>query len=988
MSGSATTSARHRKLRASTIDMDDTESRLLDEGEISLNKKAVYEPSIPQRCRQLVCSRGWAITILVLMGLFLVLIAIIASFARPQPTVCPDVSQIKQSDTSPTTTPAPQYISTNGQSFPWKHLKLPRSVIPVSYDIHMHPNISEQTFKGKVTILADVAEATDFIVFHIKDLKIPHFSVQSKKSGQTILTSEYLEYKHAEQFYIKLKVKLQRGEQIQLDVTFEGQLIEKLSGFYRSVYKTLSGEERAIATTHFEPTDARAAFPCFDEPEFKAMFTMNMVRDGSHISLFNMPLRQTEPLGGNGLVVDRFEESVKMSTYLVAFVICDYANISKTMDNGVKVTVYTPPEQIDQAQFALEGAVKALKYYNDFFGVPYPLPKQDLVAVPDFAAGAMENWGLIIYRMTAILYDEKVSSLANKQWVAVVVAHELAHQWFGNLVTMEWWDDLWLNEGFATYVQYIGADIIDETFKMQDQFVLEVQSAMYLDSFSNSHPIHVPVNDPSQINEIFDKISYSKGASILHMLATFLGEDNFKSGLTAYLKKHKYGNARTNDLWAALQEASHDIGVDVTAIMDTWTKQMGYPVVTLAKQNGQLVLTQEHFLLNSQAVDDSGEFTSPYSYKWYIPFSMTTSVNSGSATTVWMNMSSVSIPYPEGITWIKGNPNVTGFYRVNYDSDMWKMISQQLLADHKVFTAADRAGYIDDAFTLVRAGKLSLKTALDLTKYLEKETDYIPWRTAIDNLNFIEHLIYYKEIFSTYKKYMLKLINPLVTSLGWKDTGSHLQRFLRGHILHLGVDLGNKEVIAKGKELFQKWKTDPASLSPNLKNVVYKAGVENGDEADWQFCWDQYNATNVPSEKAKLLNAMTYTKDVRQIELYLGYSLDKLKVRSQDSISVITGLASSPSGQLRAWRFLEQNYDELYKRYGVGSFQFPNLVKGVTGSFRTEFDYNEVKSFFSTREVGSAKRAVQQTLEKINMNINWMKNHEQEITDWLKENAS
>ena len=213
-------------------------------GELSLNKKAVYEPSVPQRCRQLVCSRGWAITILVLMGLFLVLIAIIASFARPQPAVCPDVSQSKPAGSSPTTTPAPPYVATNGEPFPWKHLHLPRSIVPLKYDIHMHPNISEQTFKGKVTILADVVTETDFIVFHIKDLKIPHFSVQSKKTRQTILTSEYLEYKRAEQFYIKLKVKLQREEQIELEVTFEGDLKDKLSGFYRSVYKTLSGEER------------------------------------------------------------------------------------------------------------------------------------------------------------------------------------------------------------------------------------------------------------------------------------------------------------------------------------------------------------------------------------------------------------------------------------------------------------------------------------------------------------------------------------------------------------------------------------------------------------------------------------------------------------------------------------------------------------------------------------------------------------------------
>ncbi|KAK3598030.1 hypothetical protein CHS0354_042397 [Potamilus streckersoni] len=431
----------------------------------SLHRKAVYEPSVPQRCKQFVCSQSKATIVVIFIGLFLLLITLIAAFARPSQPICgSDYSKIKEHDT-PENVRSEDYVATNGKPFPWKNVRLPDSVLPIEYNIFLHPNISLSVFQGVANILCKVQKETDFIIFHIKDLNISDYGVKLS-NGQNILVKENLEYKKNEQVYIRLERPLLTGTQFNLEVKFLGQLTGKLSGFYKSSYKTDKGEERYIATTHFEPTDARSAFPCFDEPDMKATFQVSIVREKDYITLFNTPLNRSEVYEKGSLMVDHFEKSVDMSTYLVAFVVCDYKNVTSLTKGNVKVGVYTPADQIERAQFALDSAVAILDYYDEFFGVKYPLPKADLIAIPDFAAGAMENWGLVTYRLTSILYDPIRSSASSQQWVAVVIAHELAHQWFGNLVTMKWWDDLWLNEGFASFVEYIGTDKIHAEWQM------------------------------------------------------------------------------------------------------------------------------------------------------------------------------------------------------------------------------------------------------------------------------------------------------------------------------------------------------------------------------------------------------------------------------------------------------------------------------------------------------------------------------------------
>ncbi|EDO30265.1 predicted protein, partial [Nematostella vectensis] len=436
--------------------------------------------------------------------------------------------------------------------FPHKDIRLPKDVVPTKYTLTMHPVLSGKfDFTGKAAIDIKVVKNTKYIVLHSKKLKIKSYRLVNDKKENVKIARMLLNEK-LEQLLLEPKQGLVKGQKFTIKLEFSGELSNKMAGFYKSSYKTRNGEVRNLATTQFESTDARAAFPCFDEPEFKAVFVISMIHEKGMRAISNMPQSKRVQMD-DGNVLTRFKQSVKMSTYLVAFIVSDFESTEAETPNGTKVRVWAQKEALDSTKLALSVAKNVLSYYEKFFNIPYPLPKIDLVAVPDFAAGAMENWGLMTFREHYLLSNPLSASAADKQDVAIVVSHELAHQWFGNLVTMKWWNDLWLNEGFANYVEYMGTDHFAKDWKVLDQFVSEThQVALQVDSMANTHPISVPVTNPSQITEIFDAISYNKGSSVIRMLRNFLGDKAFQKGLEHYLKKHAYGNAEADDLWQAL----------------------------------------------------------------------------------------------------------------------------------------------------------------------------------------------------------------------------------------------------------------------------------------------------------------------------------------------------------------------------------------------------------------------------------------------------
>ncbi|XP_071788649.1 endoplasmic reticulum aminopeptidase 1-like [Asterias amurensis] len=1003
---------------ADQLDFQDSSSFRDDEGYLNprIQSAGSHGGRIMRFSKERACTKRSAVLLLCVVLLAIFVIAVIASLARPQcmpPLQKPSVKVEATEETKTTsysvattsaatkeptatvisvTTKSPA-IATNGELFPWTDIRLPETTKPVHYELDMVTNLSNFKVTGSVNITFRCTTGVNSIVMHTKSMNLTSPERLQTLGGSAPAVTKMLIYEAHEQVYFEFSNALKPSTEYSIIISFSYKLSETLAGYYRSSY-TEKGSQRFLATTQFEPTSARQAFPCFDEPQLKATFSMKMTRDKNLLSLFNTELLKTTLIDDNS-EQDVFKTTVKMSTYLVAFVVCDFAKISNITSSGTNISVYTNPEKIGQAHLALDVLQKTIPFYESFFGVEYPLSKQDMIAIPDFSAGAMENWGLITYREASILYQEGVTSSGRKEWIVQTVTHELAHQWFGNLVTMEWWNDLWLNEGFASFVMFLGSDNYNKEWKMMDQFtVFTTQNALWVDSHGNSHPISVDVKDPSEINAIFDGISYDKGSAIIRMLKDYLPDNVFQKGLQSYLKKFQFSNANTNDLWNSISEVANDGAVgSLSDMMDTWTLQMGYPVVNLTRKGPQVCATQEHFL-HSPNVKPSPDFPSPYNYRWIIPLTYFTSDAMSEKKTKLMDKSQTEVRFNLDINvrWIKANMNQSGFYRVNYDVDNWNALINQLKEDHTQLTAADRANLVDDAFSLAWADKLSHSIPLDMSLYLLKEHEYGPLSAAVSNLNKIGSVMRSTKGYSSFVAYMLKLLTPQIDHInqtGWDAETTHLGGFLKTTVLSSAVHLGHPETVEHTKTLFRKWKEHGTLVSADLRAIVYCSGIVHGTRDDWDFGWKKYNTTLAASEKTVLLRALSCTYDPFLINRYLHWSLDEDKISSQNTGTVIAAVAGNPAGAHAALTFVIENWDILIERYEDSPFEISQIIKSVTSRISRQFEYDQASQFFISHfnDSNTGKRAVQQALENMKSNILWLSTHEVEVTNWFEANT-
>ncbi|XP_045130839.1 endoplasmic reticulum aminopeptidase 1-like isoform X6 [Portunus trituberculatus] len=942
-----------------TLGSDSDISRSPNESGFMVNKRAMYEPGAV-----MVCSQKRACCVVSMGFAAIIAVALIVAFTKP---------------------------ATNGEEFPWTDVRLPFHVRPLYYNISLHPNLTTRHVEGHVTIKLTAIEETTAIIIHGHDLNITDYSL-NKKYGKPIEILKFLVYPPHQQLYLGLNEILRRGSNYTLRLKYKTTLKEGLEGFYLSSYINADGERRYLATTHFEPTSARAAFPCFDEPHMKAQFFLSLVREPQHIALFNMPLQDSVPLQDTGLVMDSFEESKIMSTYLVAFVVCDYKSVSNMTRHNISLSVYAPPTMIDQAGYALQVASHIFDFYQDFFGIKYPLPKQDLIAIPDFGAGAMENWGLITYRETALMFDANHTSSWAQQGVAVVIAHELAHQWFGNLVTMSWWSDLWLNEGFASFMENIGTKAAQPGWAMEEQFLVDkMQPALALDALLASHPISTPVKDPAQIESIFDTISYKKGASIISMLESFIGHKMLAEGLQLYLRENEFGNAATDDLWAALTKVTkkHNNELDIKGIMDTWTLQAGFPLVSVTLQDGHILATQARFVVCEENVTDPNEpLNTTIGYRWHVPLTYITSEQPHEQAMHWMNLSDVEFEVGKDVKWVKFNVGQRGFFRVSYDAAGWAGLISLLRNNHTALSSADRANLVDDIFTLVKAGTINGSLALELSLYLKNETRYIPWHTALEHLFQWVRLLFNYPAHTQMLQYIHTLIIPHYKRIGWNNTGTHLERLLRSKILSAAVYCGDTHAIQEAKRMFHDWRINGTFIHPNLRAVVYRTGVRYGTEEDWRHCWKVYNTSTIPSEKKLMLKAMAQTQNPWLMQQFLEYTLDSTKIRQQDVLTVLQEVSKNPSGRFPAWRMVRQHWAQISRQFGQGSFTIGSIIKAVTSTFTSAFDLGEVESFFKDVSVGSGERALAQALETIRLHIQWHEHNLDDVSHWLNQRVT
>ncbi|XP_038059701.1 putative aminopeptidase-2 [Patiria miniata] len=894
---------------------------------------------------------------------------------------------------------------------PWESTRLPETLRPISYDLKVRTDLTNSIFTGSVSVLVECLQDTNVILIHSKELVIGEGKTTLTRQGSGTKAPELAKdpwlYTDNQFAVIELNGELDKGAQYRLYMEFQGPLKNDLLGYYKMSYKTASGEEKYLTSTFFDPVDARKAFPCFDEPDLKATFTINLEHEPEYHALSNMPKRRPDEQLEVGWIRATFEETVVMPTYLVCYVISEFKAKFKNTTNGVKFGIWAREDFIDQVDYALDKGAAMLDYFDALFGDEnkYPLPKMDMIALPEFMIGAMENWGLNTYKERELLYKEGETSEKQKYRICTLIAHELAHQWFGNLVTTKWWDSVWLNEGFASYVEYEGAEFAEPEWEVFDKFILyDLHPSMAMDAQVTSRPMVTDVLTPSENIMMFDKITYLKGACILRMMKYFLEEPNFRKGLQYYLKALQYGNAENSDVWVymdkALQEDSVDLGegLDVATIMATWTLQMGFPFITVERSyNGAHEVTarveQKRFLS-----DPNSNMSTDYpdvGYKWYVPLTYTSasSADFDSPRSMWLQPQdefvTLQIPGGSDDEWLLVNVEKRGYYRVNYDDRNWELLKVQLDTEHTVIPTASRASLIGDVFSLATAGEINHRTALDMTSYLKAERDYVPWYAADHALGMIKRNIRRRGVSANFKKYMRGQVSLLYEYIGWNNEGDHLNRMSRGLAVSMACRYGNVDCRHTAVNLYAELMEngDQTLISPDMLGTVFCTAIAAGGSDEWYFAFHLYQNPNTStSVKQALLTAMACTSKSWILRQYLDSILNSSIIRMQDGPTVLKAVAGNPFGLPLAWDFFRANWDFIRAAYGDIVFVLDSLIGSLLSNFNTEFELQMVKQFIADHpDQGSGARPFAEAVAVIEANIRWINLYYKDVADWLKE---
>ncbi len=826
---------------------------------------------------------------------------------------------------------------------------------PINYQLTFEPDLKKFTFSGTEIIAVSCKKPTNLITIHCAELKIKSCIVMS---GKDIITSTLKINEKKEELSIKLSKKIKGTATISLE--FQGILNDRLLGFYRSQYKQ-GGKTKYLATTQFEAADARRAFPCWDEPEAKATFEISIIADNKFTAISNMPVKSKKKLGGKTLY--KFGKTPVVSTYLIYLGVGEFEYLTGKVGK-VQIRVVTTKGHKSKGKFSLELGKKLLTSYEKYFGIRYPLPKLDLIAIPDFAAGAMENWGAITFRETILLYDPKTSSTRTKQFIAEVISHEIAHMWFGNLVTMKWWNDLWLNESFATFMATKFVDKFYPEWDMWNQFVEDAMNvAMSLDSLKTTHPIDVKVNSTSEIREIFDAISYDKGGCVLRMLEHYVGEPNFQKGLKKYLSDFKYKNAEGQDLWNAIGKASN---MPVSSMVNSWLRQPGFPLIEITQDGNNLKLKQKRYLLEHDKKFSKG--------LWSIPVSLGLE---NEISKKLFTKKSMSVKLPKNTIGFVANYGRKGFYRVKYDEGI--LLDLKMLVDEKRLPAIDRWAIQNDLFSLCVSGDESVRNYLDFTDAYYAEDSYLALVNVAHNLASLYFRAFDETFVEEIRGYTINYFRKILFNLGWepKKSDKHTDALLRAFTISVLGKMNDDDVTDEALKRYSKFLKSPNSLSPDLVEPICSIAAWNGDAKTHLQLTKLYKNAKTMEEKLRFLSAMCGFKNTKLLKKTLDYSQTS-DVRSQNMQLPIMKVAANPYGDKILWAWLKKNWKNLNKKVGHGNPLFNRIVSSIS-SIADDSMEKEIKEFFKNNPTPGTERTQTQTLERIRIKSKFLRNMRKEF---------
>lgn len=847
---------------------------------------------------------------------------------------------------------------------------LPDNVQPLRYVIRLEPDLVRFNFDGAEEVLLEIKEATDEIVFHARELSLNHDDIVLTPSGtdSEMKPTNVNYYIEDNTVTLKFKEMLPVGQGT-LKITFVGCLNDKMAGFYRSGYKDLQGNEKVMASTQFESLDARRAFCCWDEPARKAIFAVTLVVDTGLTALSNMPEKSRKVVQVGKKVEVVFMDTPLMSTYLLAFVVGEFDFIQAQTDHGVAVRVYTPPGRASHGEFALKVATQSLDGYDDYFSISYPLPKLDMIAIPEFAAGAMENWGLVTYREVDLLIATGASR-NQLQRVAITVAHELAHQWFGNLVTMTWWDDLWLNEGFASWCENDTVAKIFPDFSIWDQFVSDTQTAaLKLDAMRSSHPIQVPIGRAQEVEEVFDAISYCKGASVIKMMHAFLGPEAFRTGLQQYFRKHKYGNTETIDLWTAWEDAS---GKPVASLMASWTEQMGFPLISVKELGDTEIEIEQRWFLS-----DGSEVQGDEEKLWTIPIFFASGKDKAAPSLVLMEVKThrLSINPTHAIV-LNAARHVP--MRVLYTPALYERLAASIKEGS--LSTVDRAGLVLDAFAMAKAGCLGSDSVFKLLTAFREETDYV----VLDAIS--QTLLGFNNIFMAgasevvYQKFLGfagKLTQTAFERIGWdaRVVDGHLDGLSRQCLLTLQGKFSNDEVVIKeARRRFEDYLNgNIESLPDEIKVPVFQLILKTGGTKEYTDIKSLHNKATNTVEKLHVLNAIGYAADISKKMEVLEWAISG-DIKLQDFFYAFGSVSSSSKAAVElAWDFFKANFTKIKHFIGSANASIMDaMIQYSTRGLCTVSAAEDIEKFFVENKLPMNQRTINQVLEGIRTNASFL----------------